>query len=120
MWNSGLTKRQIGDIENIQKVALKIILGDDYSNYSLACRKLGLSTLSQRWAQLCTNFAIKLYKSARSEEYFTKLQPNKTRRKFKLVKENTCRTRRCYNSPHNYLNRLVNENIEKINENQRK
>ena len=29
IWNSGLTKAQISDIEKIQKVALKIILGEE-------------------------------------------------------------------------------------------
>ena len=37
VWNSGLTKSQIREIEKIQKIALKIILGDDYSSYDMAC-----------------------------------------------------------------------------------
>ena len=37
VWNSGLTKAQIRDIEKIQKVALKIILGDKYFSYDLVC-----------------------------------------------------------------------------------
>ena len=115
VWNSGLTKAQVRQLENIQKVALKIILGDDYSDYLMACKTSGISTLSSRRSQLCSNFAVKLYKSKRCEEYFTKLQPKSgTRNLSKLVKENTCRTKRCFNAPHNYLNRLVNANISKI------
>ena len=30
IWNSGLTKAQAGNIENIQKVALKSIMDDSY------------------------------------------------------------------------------------------
>ena len=34
VWNSGLTKGQINDLEKIQKVALKVILHDDYKSYA--------------------------------------------------------------------------------------
>ena len=30
IWNSGLTKGQVADLEKIQKIALKIILEDNY------------------------------------------------------------------------------------------
>ena len=66
VWNSGLTKTQIKDIEKIQKVALLIILGDDFSSYDVACNTFDISTLSSRRAQLCSNFAIKLFKRAQT------------------------------------------------------
>ena len=88
VWNSGLTKAQVRQLENIQKVALKIILNNEYSDYLLACKTSGISTLSSRKAQLCSNFAVKLYKTKRCEEYFTKLHPKTgTRNLTKLVKE---------------------------------
>ena len=37
IWNSGLTKAQISDIEEIQKVAEKVILGEQYKTYDKAC-----------------------------------------------------------------------------------
>ena len=115
VWNSGLTKTQIKEIEKIQKVALRIILGDDYSSYDVACNAFDISTLSSRRAQLCSNFAIKLFKGPRREQFFTLASQNvNTRNDRKLVKENTSRTTRCYNAPHNYLNRLVNQNKSKI------
>ena len=67
VWNSGITKQQIKDIERIQKVALKIILGDDYTEYDQACSYFNLDTPSFRRSELCTNFAVKLYKSDRCE-----------------------------------------------------
>ena len=30
IWNSGMTKGQVADLEKIQKIALKIILEDNY------------------------------------------------------------------------------------------
>ena len=115
VWNSGLTKTQIKDLEKIQKVAFLIILGDEYSSYDVACSNFEISTLSSRRDQLCSNFAIKLFKGPRCEQFFTLVCQNvNTRSDQKLVKETTCRTTRCYNAPHNYLNRLVNQNKSKI------
>ena len=93
MWNSGTTKTQIKEIEKIQKVALRIILGDDYSSYDVACNAFDISTLSSRRAQLCSNFAIKLFKGPRREQFFTLASQNvNTRNDRKLVKKNTSRT----------------------------
>ena len=36
IWNSSLTKKQVNAIEKIQKVALKIILGQQYKSYESA------------------------------------------------------------------------------------
>ena len=66
IWNSGITKSQVRDLENIQKVALKIILEDSYLSYNVACTIMNISPLEYRRTDLCTNFAIKLYKSPRS------------------------------------------------------
>jgi hypothetical protein len=115
VWNSGLTKAHIKDLEKIQKVAFLIILGDDYSSYDVACMNFNVDLLSLRRTQLCTNFAVKLYKSPRSNQFFTPTDNlMNTRNEKQLVKENICRTTRCYNAPHNYLLRLVNQNVDKI------
>ena len=115
IWHSGLTKGQSKDLEKIQKVALKIILSDNYESYEVACDGFNLETLSQRRGDLCINFAVKLYRSDRSNEFFThsKVRLN-ARREPQLVVEKRCRTKRCYNAPHSYLTRLVNQNQAKI------
>ena len=119
VWNSGLTKSQINDLEKIQKVALKIILGDDYNTYDLACAEFNLDQLSLRRTKLCTTFAVKLYKSDRCDQFFTPYSVNTRSFENKLVRENYCRTTRCYNAPHNYLTRLVNENKDRIEKSQK-
>ena len=102
------------DLEKIPKVALLIILGEEYSSCDGACKRFDISTLSSRRAQLCSSFAVKLFKGPRSEQFFTLAnQCVNARNEKKLINENICRTTRCYNAPHNYLNRLVNENIAK-------
>ena len=112
LWNSGLTKGQINDLEKIQKVALKIILGENYGSYDKACNFFNLETLSKRRNSLCVNFALKLFKSERSDQFFTH-RKTKTRNTDPVV-EKKCNTKRAYNAPHNYLARLVNQNKNKI------
>ena len=82
----------------------------------MACTLLNVSPLNLRRYDLCANFAIKLYKSPRRDEFFTpaKKMVNTRSEPKLLVKENITRTRRCFNAPHNYLSRLVNENKHKI------
>ena len=114
VWNSGLTKAQANDIEKIQKVALRIILGDDYGSYDMACKFFDVVPLSLRRTQLCLNFSVKLFKSERTLEFFTPAVTRNTKNQRVLVKENICRTTRCFKAPHNYLARLVNANMHLI------
>ena len=115
IWNSGLTKAQVREIENIQKVALKIILDDSYLSYNVACTLMSALPLEYCRTDLSTNFAIKLYKSPRSSEFFEPTQKCvNTRSDQPLVHEKMSNTKRCHNAPHNYLARLVNKNKSKI------
>ena len=99
----------------VQKVALRIILCDEYKSYDSACKKFNLVQLSVRRLDLATNFAVKLYLSPRSEQFFTHTEERcDTRLDQPLVVEKLVRTVRCYNAPHNYLARLVNKNKLKI------
>lgn len=114
VWNSGLTKSQVNDLEKIQKVALTIILGGKYLKYEEACSYFGISKLSSRRADLCAKYAVKLYLSPRCDQFFTRKEKGVGRNSNTLVKENVTRTNRCYNAPHNYLARLVNQNTDII------
>ena len=115
VWNSGLTKGQVYQLEKIQKVALYIILEDKKMSYSEACDTFQLKTLADRRTDLCTNFALKLARGNYKNEFFTFLpENNRTRSKTKVVKENNPRTSRAENAPHNYLSRLLNQNAEKL------
>ena len=110
-----MTKAQARDIENTQKVALKIILDENYTSYEVAYTLLNISPLEYRRTEFSTNYAIKLFKSPKSSDYF---EPAKkgidTRSDQLLVKENLTNTRRCQNAPHNYLARLINQNKTRI------
>ena len=111
VWHSGLTRRQSSDIERIQKIAFKIILGVEYKNYDQACKMLSTQTLEDRRTKLCLKFARKNLKSENS--LFTELQhPMNTRWKANSVQEFKCRTERFKNSSLPYLARLLNQDLK--------
>ena len=107
VWHSSLTKSQSGKIENIQKLAFRIILKNNYQNYANACTLLGTETLKERRVKLCTKFALKNLDSSHS--FFKKVDPQapQTRNKKKVV-EFKCNTNRFYRSSLPYLSRLIN------------
>ena len=93
----GLTKREVKDLEKVQKVALKIVLGEHYISYDVACTLVNISPLQYRRVDLCTKFAIKLYKSPISKDFLTPAEKNVNTRSEKqlLVTEPVTRTHMC-------------------------
>ena len=59
VWHSSVSKGEQKDLERTQKVALRIILGHNYSCYTDALRITGLDTLSARRTKISLNFANK-------------------------------------------------------------
>ena len=62
VWHSGLTLKLSRDIERVQKVALIIILGENYLNYEVACTLMAIELLEIRRELLCIKFAMKTVK----------------------------------------------------------
>ena len=115
IWNSGLTKAQVNELEKVQKVALKIILDENYISYEVACTLMNTQPLKYRRTELCTKYAIKLFKSPRCHDYFTPVKKEvNTRSEQLLVKETITNTKKCHNAPNNYLARLLNANMKKL------
>ena len=56
-WNGAITKDEIIKIERVQKVALHIILGEQYGSYKDAREKTKLETLEVRRENLSLKFA---------------------------------------------------------------
>ena len=63
VWHSSLTRKQTSEIESIQKLAFRIILGSSYVRYSDACALFCTETLERRRFQICLKFAQKNIKS---------------------------------------------------------
>ena len=59
VWHSTLTEDQRKAIERVQKTCLKVILGQEYQDYSQALNYCGLISLEERREQRCLRFALK-------------------------------------------------------------
>ena len=113
VWHPGLTKTQTKDIERIQKISFKIILGQNYLNYENACNYFSTTTLEERRQKLCLKFAQKNLKSEIS--FFKRLVPTvNTRSKSNIVKEYRCRTARYQKSSLPYLAKLLNKHSKNM------
>jgi len=56
MWHNSLTNEQCQQIESIQRCALKIICGQNYTGYYEICSNLELFSLVDRRSELCKAF----------------------------------------------------------------
>ena len=61
-FHSSLTLEQSYSIETIQKVCLRVILGESYIDYSAAFEMTGLKTMYQRREDRCLSFSLKCLK----------------------------------------------------------
>ena len=81
----------------IQQVAFKVILGDEYHDYNVACTLLDTETLEMRRVKLYLKFGRKDIKSE-TALFNVILNPGRTRDKSRLVHEYKCNTKRFQNS----------------------
>ena len=106
-----LTQENREDIERIQKIIVKIVLGQKYDSYEEACVKFSLPTLEERRKKLCLNFALKCLKTEKFKSLFHEnnepsynLQTVRT--KFKVP---FCNKARYEKSPIPYMVSLLND-----------
>ena len=71
VWHSSLTDENEKDLERIQKSAVRIILGKDFSNYEYALVKTNLESLKDRREELCIHFAKKCLKNEKKQRYIS-------------------------------------------------
>ena len=69
VWHSSVTKGQEMEIERVQKVALRTILKEDYTDYPSALKMCSLLSLKDRRKQLCKSFAKKCIKSDKTSAH---------------------------------------------------
>ena len=70
VWHSSLSKKNSRDLERIQKVAVRVILGKSYTNYNDGLQKLRLKKLNKRRENICLNFAKKCLKNEKVKNFF--------------------------------------------------
>ena len=110
VWHPAITKGEQRDIERTQKVALKVILGHNYTSYENSLQLTGLETLASRRKKLSLNFAKRCVKNEKTKWMFpqnTRTGAMTTRHpeKFKVTK---AKTQRLTNSAIPYMQRLLN------------
>ena len=106
-WHGSLTDQLSQDLERVQKVATRIILGK-HVPYQVALEKLNLDLLSDRREKLCRKFTEKTLKSRHADIFTLNNTSQQTRFKRKF-QHPICNTDRFFNSPVNFLTRLLNE-----------
>ena len=82
---------QVYDLERVQKVAMRTILGDDYISYENSLELTGLENLQTRRSALSLNFAKKCTKNERASDMF----PLKPDNNFNTRKQDKYRVTRC-------------------------
>lgn len=109
VWNAGITLQEINTIERVQKTALAITLGSNYTTYNDALAILKVDTLESRRTKLCLKFALKAVRNPKFSSWFA---PNtyqvNTRSVKPPFKKINCRTRQFRKSPLPYLTNLLN------------
>ena len=111
LWHSSISVAEASKIERIQKRALRIILGGDYTSYSDVLESLNIPSMYQRREMLCSKFANNVLRTPKFRYLLPDLRKtgrslrSTNRRKVKDIK---CNTSRYYKSAVPYLPRLIN------------
>ena len=109
-----MTIKQSSDIEGIQKIVMKVILGRRYQLYDQACKLLDVSSLQNRRKHLSLNFALACLKSPQHSNLFVQRKSMYYKlRNIKSFEVPFCHTKRYSCSPIPYLTSLLNEHFEK-------
>lgn len=113
VWNSSLTAQQKTAIERIQKVCLKIILGNDYGEYETALQHCKLESLEARRDKLSLSFARKCVSSSKHRHLFPLAVRDHDHqlRHQELYHVNPARTEKYRKSAVPYLQRKLNQDI---------
>jgi hypothetical protein len=112
VWHSSLKTGEQVDLERVQKVALRVILKENYTSYSEALELTGLETLKARRKKLCLNFAKKCLKSEATRDIFPLNQTNVDTRRPEKYNVSYARTDRLAKSAIPYMARLLNANVK--------
>ena len=112
-WHGAITQGERTNIERVQKAALHIILGENYSSYKDALKLTNLESLDIRREQMCLVFAKKCEKQPKLKHWF-KLNHKAIDTRGTITKycEVTANRRRYENSAISYLTHLLNKHYQ--------
>ena len=108
VWHSSITKKQISEIESIQKLSFKLILQQRYTTYHDACVYFQTGTLEQRRQEICKRFALK---NLKNDNCLFEVIPSDPRLRKQTIKvrEYRCHTRQYKKSSLPYLAQVINQ-----------
>ena len=108
VWHSSITVEEGSSIERVQKTALRIILRENYTDYSSALQLTGLDRLHDRRTKLSLTFAKKCLKNNKNEDLFPLNVKSVNTRQHEKYFVTPARTERLAKSAVPYLQRLLN------------
>jgi hypothetical protein len=114
VWHSSLSKKNIKDLERVQKAAVRVIMGKNYSTYKEGLKILKINNLKLRREKLCLSFAKKCIKNEKVKNMFPLRKvihgmKKRKHRKFQNVRTNTTRYKK---SSIPYMVKLLNDEEE--------
>ena len=109
VWHSSISQAEEMELERVQKVALRIILDDQYDNYLQALLATGLPSLKERRKVLCKKFAINCRKSKKTCHWFPLNPSSVNTRNPEQFYVQPATTGRLMDSAIPYMQRLLNE-----------
>ena len=104
VWHSSLTLQNKEDLERVQKSAVRLILGKEYTGYKKSLQILEMANLDERRRELCLRFAKNAAKHGKMK---TSICNMKTRNREKYVVP-YANTQRLQKSPIIYMQNLLN------------
>ena len=110
LWHFGLSDKNRAKLEQVQKSALKVILGKRYTTYSEALDKLNIESLENRRKSLCLKFAKKCLQVEKLKKLFPRNIKNHemSKRGSEIFKVNRSLTQRYRNSAIPQMQRMLN------------
>ena len=111
VWHSSLSAKNRRDLERVQKCAVRVILGNNYSTYKNGLQELNIENLNKRRESICLKFAKKCLTNEKVKDIFQKNDSKhkmmkRKRRKFRTKKIKTDRYKK---SAVPYMTDLLNK-----------
>ena len=118
VWHSSLSSKNRKDLERVQKAAVKVIMGSNYTTYKEGLKTLKIQTFDDRREALCLTFAKKCLKNEKVKSMFP-LKQSKHNMKLRITnkfKTKRANTKRYENSAVPYMRRLLNKEWKTVQE----
>ena len=114
VWHSSLNKKNRKDLERVQRAAVRVIMGNDFTNYKNGLKYLNLVTLEKRRELLCLKFAKNCLNNGKVKNMFPlkKSKHNMKKRKQKKFKTTRSKTKRMQKSALPFMRNLLNEEYQ--------